>query len=119
MFNESALVLEGVTLARVVQLVVEMLVDLAGSTVLDEESAEDTHAAHPEDLRRHTGIRGTLSLTVTGVTTGTASFLEIAGSAARVHGIRLLDDESVRDQLADGLTCVVVDMSADDDRRCR
>lgn len=35
MFNQGALVLECVTLAQVVQLVVKMLVDLAGGAVLD------------------------------------------------------------------------------------
>jgi hypothetical protein len=49
-FNESTLVLEGVTLGEMVELVVEVLVDLAGSAVLDEKTAEDTEAAHPEDL---------------------------------------------------------------------
>jgi len=34
-FNQGALVLECVTLAQVVQLVVKMLVDLAGGAVLD------------------------------------------------------------------------------------
>lgn len=48
--NQSTLVLEGVTLAQVVELVVEVLVDLAGGTVADEQTTEDTHAAHPEDL---------------------------------------------------------------------
>jgi hypothetical protein len=48
--NQSTLVLEGVTLAQVVELVVEVLVDLAGGTVADEETTENTHAAHPEDL---------------------------------------------------------------------
>lgn len=50
MLNQSALVLEGVTLAQVVQLVVKVLVDLAGGTVADEQTTENTHAAHPEDL---------------------------------------------------------------------
>lgn len=35
-FDEGTLMLEGVTLAEVVELVVEMLVDLAGGAVLDE-----------------------------------------------------------------------------------
>lgn len=35
-FDESTLVLEGVTLGQVVELVVKVLVDLAGGTVLDE-----------------------------------------------------------------------------------
>ena len=50
MLNQSALVLEGVTLAQVVELVVKVLVDLAGGTVADEEAPENTHAAHPEEL---------------------------------------------------------------------
>ena len=50
MFDECTLVLEGVTLAEVVELVVEVLVDLAGGTVLDEETAEDSETAHPDDL---------------------------------------------------------------------
>jgi len=53
--DEGTLVLEGVTLAEMVQLVVEVLVDLSGGTVLDEETAEDTEATHPEDLAvKHT-----------------------------------------------------------------
>lgn len=61
--NEGTLVLEGVTLGQVVQLVVKVLVDLAAGTVLDEETAEDSQTAHPEDLAWHSGILGTLSLT--------------------------------------------------------
>ena len=41
MFDESTFVLEGVTLAEVVELVVEVLVDLASGAVFDEEAAED------------------------------------------------------------------------------
>jgi hypothetical protein len=43
-------VLEGVTLAQMVELVVEVLVDLAGSAVLDEETTEDTETTHPDNL---------------------------------------------------------------------
>jgi len=49
-FNERTLVLEGVTLGEVVKLMVKVLVDLSGGAVLDEETAEDSEAAHPEDL---------------------------------------------------------------------
>lgn len=48
--DEGTLVLEGVTLAQVVELVVEVLVDLAGGTVLDQQATEDTETAHPHDL---------------------------------------------------------------------
>ena len=50
MLNEGTLVLEGVTLAEEVQLVVQVLVDLSGGAVLDQKAAEDTETAHPEDL---------------------------------------------------------------------
>ena len=50
MLNEGTLVLEGVTLAQVVELVVEVLVNLAGGTVLDQQTTEDTEAAHPNNL---------------------------------------------------------------------
>ena len=46
-FDESTLVLERVTLAERVELVVEVLVDLAAGAVLDEETAEDTLVTHP------------------------------------------------------------------------
>jgi hypothetical protein len=36
MFDESALMLEGVTLAEVVEFVIEMLVDLSAGTIFDE-----------------------------------------------------------------------------------
>ncbi len=42
--------LEGVALGEVVELVVEVLVDLAAGTVLDEQAAEDPLAAHPQNL---------------------------------------------------------------------
>lgn len=47
MFNKSTLVLEGVTLAQVVELVVKVLVDFASGTVLGKETAEDSETAHP------------------------------------------------------------------------
>lgn len=50
MLNEGTLVLEGVTLAQVVELVVEVLVDLAGGAVLDQQTTEDTETAHPHNL---------------------------------------------------------------------
>jgi hypothetical protein len=49
-FNESTLVLEGVTLGEEVKLVVEVLVNLSCGAVLDEKTTEDTEAAHPKDL---------------------------------------------------------------------
>ncbi len=42
--------LEGVTLAQVVELMVKVLIDLAAGTVLDEKTAKDTKTAHPDNL---------------------------------------------------------------------
>ena len=50
MLDKGALVLEGVTLGSVVQLVVEVLVDLAACAVLDQQPTENTLTAHPDDL---------------------------------------------------------------------
>ena len=50
MLDERTLVLEGVTLAQVVELVVQVLIDLAGGAVLDEQAAEHTQTTHPHDL---------------------------------------------------------------------
>ena len=105
MLDEGALVLESVTLGSVVELVVEVLVDLAGSTVLDEQTTEDTHAAHPEDLGRHTGVGSTLALTDTGVATSSLGLVESTSARAGVHRVGLLDNKPIGDQLADGLAC--------------
>lgn len=47
MFDQRTLVLEGVTLAELIELVVEVLVDLASSSVLGQEAAENTQTSHP------------------------------------------------------------------------
>lgn len=80
-----------------------MLIDLARRTVLDEETAEDTETAHPQDLTGHACVFGTLPLSETCMTTGTLCVREDAGAAARVHGHGLLDDQAVPDKLADSL----------------
>jgi len=107
-FNESTLVLEGVTLGQVVELVVEVLVDLSGGTVLDEETAEDTETAHPDDLAWHTSVLGTLPLTETTVSANSSSGGQLPGAGTRVHGDGLADDEAILDELADGLAGVGV-----------
>ena len=56
--NQCSLVLEGVTLAQVVKLVVEVLIDLAAGTVLDEKTAEDSETAHPNNLAVNSSIYG-------------------------------------------------------------
>ena len=78
-----------------------MTVDLASLPVLPEQAAEHTLAAHPEDLGGHTGIGGTLALTVAGVAALALCGEELEGALAGVDG-RLLDDDAVvLDELLD------------------
>ena len=42
--------LEGVTLAKMVQFVIEMLVDFSRSAIFHEQTAEDSEPTHPQDL---------------------------------------------------------------------
>lgn len=49
-FDQCTLVLEGVTLTQVVKFVVEVLVNLAGGTILDEQTTQNTKTTHPNDL---------------------------------------------------------------------
>jgi len=107
-FHQRSLVLKGVALAEMVELVVEVLVDLAAGTVLDEQPAEDPETAHPQDLRRHAGIGGTLPLAKAAVATDSPGEVQLAGPGSRVHGDGLADDEAIRDELPDGLAGVGV-----------
>ena len=63
--DQNGFVLELVTLGAEVEMMVDVLGDLLGFSVLLEKSSEDSLSSHPEDLRRHSGVGGTLSLTET------------------------------------------------------
>ena len=65
--NEHRFVLELVTLGTEVEVMVDILGDLLGLSVLLEKSSEDSLSSHPDDLRRHSCVLGTLSLTITRV----------------------------------------------------
>lgn len=104
--NQSSLVLEGVTLGSHVQVVVQVLVDLASISVLSQQSSQDSQSSHPNNLRRHTGVSGTLSLTVTHVSTSLLGLGVSSSSRSGVDGDRLLDDGTVTVQLSDSLTRV-------------
>ena len=65
--DQNGFVLELVTLGAEVEVMVDILGDLLGLSVLLEKSSEDSLSSHPEDLGRHSGVLGTLSLTIAGV----------------------------------------------------
>lgn len=100
--------LEGVTLGQVVELVVEVLIDLAGRAVLDQQTAENAEAAHPDDGGWHTGIGRTLALTESLVATESLCVGVSTSASTGVHGDWLADDKSISNQLADGLAGVGV-----------
>lgn len=64
-FDQNGFVLELVTLGAEIEMMVDILGDLLGFSVLLEKSSEDSLSSHPEDLRRHSCVSGTLSLTET------------------------------------------------------
>ena len=59
-------------------------------------------------LRRHSGVLGTLPLTVATVSTDSPGLVEGSSTGTRVHSNGLADDEAIGDELADGLTGVGV-----------
>jgi hypothetical protein len=100
-FHQDTLVLETVTLGLEVELVVQVLVDLASFSVLGQETTEDTHTAHPDNLAGHTSIGGTLSLTVTHVTTVTLGSSTLEDTEARLRDLGLTNDQTILDELTD------------------
>ena len=61
--DKNGLVLELVTLSCKVEMMIDILGDLLGLSILLEESSENSLSSHPEDLGRHSSVSGTLSLT--------------------------------------------------------
>jgi hypothetical protein len=96
--HQVVLVTEDVTLGLLVEGTVEVAVNLLLGAVLPEKTTENAKAAHPQLLGGHAGLARTL-LRVHSLGTP-------AGAAA--HVLRLADDVSVLDQLADGLAGVGV-----------
>lgn len=101
--HKDTLVLEDVTLNLEVELVVDVLIDLASLAVLAKHATEDAHAAQPNDLRWHAALAGTTTLTDTRVAALGLGLGHTADTEARVDGLGLLDDESVLDQLSHSL----------------
>ena len=93
------------TLGLHVQVVIQVAIDFLGFPVAFQQTTEDTHAANPKELLGHTGVSSTLPLTKTRVTAFTASFSVLANTSSGVDSHRLLDDQTILDQLTDVLPC--------------
>lgn len=66
---------------------------------------QDTHAAHPDDLHGHTGLGGTVALTLASVATFALGLQPAVHARTRVDSLRLADDQTILDQLAHALAC--------------
>jgi len=106
--HQDALVLENITLALDVKLVVEMAIDLLVLAVLFQKTTQDAHSPHPQLLDGHTGVGGTLALTGAGMTALATRQGVLARAGARVNSLRLLDDQTVLDQPTDVLSGIGV-----------
>ena len=65
--DEDGLVLELITLRGKVEMMVDVSVDLLGFSIFPEESSKYSLSSHPEDLRWHSCVSGSLSFTETSV----------------------------------------------------
>lgn len=102
--NENGLVLEQVTLGAEVEVMVDVLGDLLGIAVLDQEASEDSLAAHPQDLDGHTRVSGTLPLAGAVMSALTLGLLHALAAGSRVHLNLLAHDQTVLHQFADVFT---------------
>ena len=84
---------------------VQVTVNFLGFPVTFQQTAEDTHAANPEELLGHTGVSSTLPLTKARVTSFTTSFSVLANTSSGVDSHGLLDDQTILDQFPDVLPC--------------
>lgn len=106
--HQDALVLENIALDLQVERVVHVLVNLASLAVLAKHPTKHTHASHPDDRRRHASLPCTATLARTAVTSFTLCFGHQTDTVARMHLLRLLDDQAILDELSDGLARVGV-----------
>lgn len=102
--HEDALVLEHVTLALHVQVVVQVPVNLLAVAVLLQQAAQNALALHPQQLGRHAGVRSTLTLSESAVTSLAAGLGVFAHTVTGVDHDGLLDDQTILDKLANVLT---------------
>ena len=67
--NQNVLVLELVTLGGEIEVMIDILGNLLGLSILSKKSPKNSLSSHPEDLGWHSCVFGTLSLTSSGMST--------------------------------------------------
>merc|ERR1711898_27504 len=99
--TRTRLVLEHVTLALHVQLVVHVLVDLLRVAVLLQESPKHTCTTHPDDGGRKTRVLAPLALTESSVATLALRRKFLPHGVTGVHLDWLLDNKAILSELTD------------------
>lgn len=100
MFHQDTLILKDVSLDLEVEVVVHVLINLAGITVLAQHATEDTHATHPDHTARHTGFTGTTAFADTRVTSLALGLGDLTDTGSRVNLLGFLKDQPVLDKFA-------------------
>jgi len=103
--DKNGFVLELVTLGGEVEVMVDILGDLLGLSILLEQSSEDSLSSHPLDLDGHSSASGSLSLTGAGVSSLSLGLVHSLASRSRVHLHLSLHDNSILMELSDVLSC--------------
>merc|ERR1719427_682684 len=85
-----------------------MAINLLGLPVSLQEPSEDPHPGNPHTLLAGPGVLGTLPLTKATVTTLATGFIISTDTGPGVNSDRLLDDNTILDQLPDILPGVGV-----------
>merc|ERR1739848_371309 len=91
-FHQYALILEHVSFAFHVKVMVKMTVNLLRLSVLLQETAKNPHSAHPEHFDRHTRIGSTLTLSCTSVATFATSNCVLTNTGTRMHSHGFAND---------------------------
>ena len=102
--NKNRLVLELVTLGGKVEVMVDILGDFLGLSVLLEESSKNSLSSHPENLNWHTGVSGTLSLTEASVSSLSLGLMHSLASGSGVHVHLSLHDKTILVEFLDVLS---------------
>ena len=99
--NEHRLVLELVTFGGEIEVMVDILVDFLGLSILLQESSENSLSSHPLDLLWHSCLSGTLSFTSAIMSALSLCLMDSRHSGSGVHVDCSLHDKSILVELSD------------------
>ena len=103
--DQDGLVLELVTLWGQVEVMVDILCDFLWLSILSEQSSKNSLSSHPENLGWHSCVSGTLSLTSTGMSSLSLSFVNSLYSWSWVHLNVLSYDQTILEKFTNVLPC--------------